>query len=186
MPTNTMQAAELAQKYIETLGAGRLDECIDLFRDDAVLVFPKTISTPHRLGKEEFRAMMSRAPTAFEVWPRYQLLEQTSEGDCILYRVSRGREAQERLGVRYFLLHRVRGEGRIDRRDERVHRYSLPADGLQGRRLLRSGAPSLMMAAEAEGWVSASKRCWPVFRAKSGSWRPSTRRDCVPRVPGRP
>ena len=88
MPTTTMQAVELARKYIETLGAGRLDECINLFRDDAVLVFPKTISTPHRLGKEEFRAMMSRAPTAFEVWPRYQLLEQTSEGDrsCIEFR----------------------------------------------------------------------------------------------------
>jgi ketosteroid isomerase-like protein len=83
-----MQAVELARKYIETLGAGRLDECINLFRDDAVLVFPETISTPHRLGKEEFRAMMGRAPAAFEVWPRYQLLEQTSEGDrsCIEFR----------------------------------------------------------------------------------------------------
>ena len=88
MPTNVMQAAELAQKYIETLGAGRLAECIDLFRDDAVVLFPKTISTPHRLGKEEFRSMMGRAPAAFEVWPRYELLQQTSEGErsCIEFR----------------------------------------------------------------------------------------------------
>lgn len=83
-----MQASDLARTYIETLGAGRVDECIGLFRDDAVLEFPRTVSTPHRLGKEEFRAMLGRAGGVFDGWPRYILTSQTSESNrsCIEFR----------------------------------------------------------------------------------------------------
>jgi ketosteroid isomerase-like protein len=88
MSTNVMQASELARKYIETLGAGRVDECVNLFRDDAVLLFPKTISTPHRLSKEDFRAMLGRASSVFDGWPHYSLIHQTSESNrsCIEFR----------------------------------------------------------------------------------------------------
>jgi hypothetical protein len=88
MSTNVMQAPELARKYIETLGAGRMDECVNLFRDDAVLLFPKTVSTPHRLSKEDFRTMLNRASTIFDGWPRYSVIDQTSESNrsCIEFR----------------------------------------------------------------------------------------------------
>jgi ketosteroid isomerase-like protein len=88
MSANVMQASELARKYIETLGAGRMDECVNLFRDDAVLLFPKTVSTPHRLSKEDFRTMLGRASSVFDGWPRYSLIHQTSESNrsCIEFR----------------------------------------------------------------------------------------------------
>jgi ketosteroid isomerase-like protein len=88
MSTKVMQAPDLARAYIETLGAGRLVECLSLFRDDAVLEFPRTLSTPHRLGKEEFRAMLGRASGVFDGWPHYTLMHQTSElnRSCIEFR----------------------------------------------------------------------------------------------------
>jgi ketosteroid isomerase-like protein len=89
MLTNSgIQASELARKYIETLGAGRLDECMNLFREDAGVFFPKSLNAKQRVGKEEFRAMFEGARSIFEVWPQYTLLHQTSEGNrsCIEFR----------------------------------------------------------------------------------------------------
>ena len=90
MSTKVMQASDLARAYIETLGAGRLVECLSLFRDDAVLEFPRTLSTPHRLGKEEFRAMLGRAGGVFDGWPHYTPKctrdGQGSDRSCIEFR----------------------------------------------------------------------------------------------------
>ena len=85
MSTNVMQASELARRYIETLGAGRVDECANLFRDDAVPLFPKTVSTPHCLGKEEFRAMLGRASSVFDGWPALHLDASDVRIESVLY-----------------------------------------------------------------------------------------------------
>ena len=80
-----LTAQELARRYVETLGDGRLDECMGLFHENAVVLFPKSLHTPTRVTKEVFRRALAGMTNVFEVRPRYTILHQTSEDDrsCI-------------------------------------------------------------------------------------------------------
>jgi ketosteroid isomerase-like protein len=75
----------LARRYLETLGAGQIRDCLNLFAEEAVLIFPASITGARSLGKKEFGAMQENAPNVFESWPLYTLTHQTTEGDrsCI-------------------------------------------------------------------------------------------------------
>lgn len=80
-----LQPDALARRYIDTLGAGRIDECLGLFHEDAVVKFPASVLGGRSLTKGEFGAMLRNMPNVFEVRPTYRLLDQVSEGDrsCI-------------------------------------------------------------------------------------------------------
>jgi ketosteroid isomerase-like protein len=75
----------LARRYIDTLGAGQIEECLALFHEDAVVKFPASVVGGRRLTKGEFGAMLTNMPNLFDVRPTYTLLDQVSEGDrsCI-------------------------------------------------------------------------------------------------------
>ena len=75
------QANMLARRYIETLGAGHIDDCMALFADDAVIKFPESIVRSRSLSKSEFAAMMKNAPNIFQVWPTYTVIDQISRGN---------------------------------------------------------------------------------------------------------
>jgi ketosteroid isomerase-like protein len=79
------QADRLARRYIETLGAGQLDECLGLFHETAIVKFPHSLTGARALSKQEFEAMMRNASNIFEGWPTYTLVAQTTEGNrsCI-------------------------------------------------------------------------------------------------------
>ena len=81
MSMAVMHASELGRKYLELLSADRLDECIELFRDDVMLVLPATMQKGVLIGKQEFRKMLSHAMSLFENRPRYIVTGQTSEGN---------------------------------------------------------------------------------------------------------
>jgi ketosteroid isomerase-like protein len=80
-----LQADALARRYIETLGAGQIDDCLGLFDDAALIKFPESIVGARSLSKAQFGVMMKNAPHVFETWPTYTLVEQTSQGNrsCI-------------------------------------------------------------------------------------------------------
>jgi hypothetical protein len=66
-----MSAGALGRKYLMFLGSDRIDECMALFSDDVLLVLPATMQKGARFEKDEFRTMLSRVMSLFDVGSRY-------------------------------------------------------------------------------------------------------------------
>lgn len=78
-------AAVVARRYIETLGAGQFDDCIGLFHEKAVIKFPESVVPQRTLSKAQFGGMLRNMPNIFRSTPTYTLIDQVSQGDrsCI-------------------------------------------------------------------------------------------------------
>lgn len=75
------QSDLLARRYLETLQAGEIEACLDLFRDDVVVKFPASVVTK-TLSKADLGNMLRNMPNVFQTRPVYTLVAQITQGDC--------------------------------------------------------------------------------------------------------
>jgi ketosteroid isomerase-like protein len=106
-----LQPDALARRYIDTLGAGRIEECLELFHEDVVVKFPASLLGGRRLTKGEFGAMLRNMPNVFEGRPTYTLIDQVSEGNrsCIEFvgvgRMKNGADFQNEYCIVFSVAH---------------------------------------------------------------------------------